>query len=267
MTIDWEAILTPKKKKRAKKTAVKKRASVQRTKRAATKTAKTAKKNAAKTAKKNAAKTKETKAEKVEITAPKFQTVLVKIRGTSPYVQHRFGQKAFERMRQQQAEGQTAKIKKAKRKPKDFEAYYRDAMHISTEGWIGISAAAFRNAMISACRVAGYVMKTGKLVLFVDPDGFDKVDGTPLVKITKGTPRKHEMPLPNDNGKMDIRVRPMWAPGWECQLKIRFDADQISLNSVLNLLMRAGLQVGVGEGRHDSKKANGLGWGCFEIVR
>jgi len=32
-----------------------------------------------------------------------------------------------------------------------------------------------------------------------------------------------------------------------------------------NLLARAGLQVGIGEGRPDSKNSAGMGWGLFQI--
>jgi hypothetical protein len=38
-----------------------------------------------------------------------------------------------------------------------------------------------------------------------------------------------------------------------------------SLDDISNLLMRVGLQVGLGEGRPDSKKSAGMGWGTFEI--
>jgi hypothetical protein len=57
----------------------------------------------------------------------------------------------------------------------------------------------------------------------------------------------------------------MWREGWEAKLRIRYDADQFSLSDVSNLLARAGMQVGVGEGRPDSKDSAGLGWGLFSL--
>jgi hypothetical protein len=57
----------------------------------------------------------------------------------------------------------------------------------------------------------------------------------------------------------------MWEPGWEATVRIRFDADLFTITDVANLLRRAGLQVGVGEGRPDSKKSAGMGWGIFDI--
>jgi hypothetical protein len=50
-------------------------------------------------------------------------------------------------------------------------------------------------------------------------------------------------------------------------LNMRWDADQFSADDIINLLMRVGLQVGIGEGRYDSKKSAGLGWGGFEVIQ
>ena len=53
---------------------------------------------------------------------------------------------------------------------------------------------------------------------------------------------------------------------WEADLTVEFDADTITAESVVNLLDRAGRQVGVGEGRPFSKNSNGQGWGTFSVV-
>jgi hypothetical protein len=205
------------------------------------------------------------KTQAITISPPNFQVAEFRIRGTAPFVQHKFSQKARRLIRQTQEAGQTAKKGKAK-EPKDFAAECEACKHISTDGWCGIPAPAFRNAMISACRMAGYQMTRAKLAVFVVADGFDADDMTPLVKITKGEPQYSELMARVAMGKTDIRPRPMWAPGWEAVLKVRFDADQFTLSDVANLLMRAGMQVGVGEGRPDSPSSCGMGWGTFEIA-
>jgi hypothetical protein len=46
---------------------------------------------------------------------------------------------------------------------------------------------------------------------------------------------------------------------------VRFDADQFKASDVVNLLQRAGAQVGIGEGRPFSKSSNGLGYGTFDV--
>lgn len=201
----------------------------------------------------------------VVIHPPKFEVATVRIRGTAPYVQHAFSQKAIDTMIETQSLGSQAK-KGRTRAPKDFKAVYEAAMHKSRQGWCGIPASAFRNAMISACRTVGFKMTIAKLSLFVEADGFDAKDGTPLVKITKGQPHEHYASARNDNGSTDIRCRPMWDEGWEANIRIRWDAEQFSASDVMNLFSRVGMQVGIGEGRPDSRNSAGLGWGLFEVV-
>jgi hypothetical protein len=201
----------------------------------------------------------------VVISPPNIQTARFTIRGTAPYVQNAFSEKARTTMREKHEAGSTAG-KNRKKDPKDFQALYRGAMHVSRDGWHGIPAPAFRNALVSACRIVGFAMTRAKLSVFVEADGFDTTDGTPLVKITKGEPEYAEHFVRNETGVADIRPRPMWREGWEAVVSVRFDADQFTLTDVANLLMRVGVQVGVGEGRPDSKKSTGMGWGTFALV-
>jgi hypothetical protein len=201
----------------------------------------------------------------IKISPPNIQTAAFRLIGTAPYVQNRFGAKARGLMHDKQAAGSTAKSS-TRRSAKDFKAAYEDAMHKTCEGWCGIPAPAFRNACITACCVAGFAMTRAKLAVFVLADGFDKDDGTPLVKITKGKPEYTEMAVKNDSGVCDLRARPMWREGWECVLRLRYDADMFTVSDIANLVLRAGMQVGVGEGRPASKNSCGMGWGLFQIA-
>jgi hypothetical protein len=101
--------------------------------------------------------------------------------------------------------------------------------------------------------------------VFVKADGFDCDEGVPLVRVY-GEPRKLEMAVRNETGVADVRIRPQWVD-WSCKLQITFDADQFSTTDVANLLRRAGIQVGVGEGRPDSKRSTGMGWGTFDLKK
>lgn len=208
--------------------------------------------------------TTETQQRNIAIKAPNFQRIAILITGTSPYVQNKFSAKAREQMKAKQAAGSTAN-KSRQREAKDFEQCYRDAMHVSHQGWHGIPAPAFRNAMISACRTVGFKMTLAKLSVFVEADGLDKDDGTPLVKITKGEPHYFESLVKNESGVADIRPRPMWDEGWQARVVVRFDADQFTVEDVVNLMLRVGQQVGIGEGRADSSNSAGMGWGEFTV--
>jgi len=189
----------------------------------------------------------------------------VTIVGTAPLVIHAFWGKALEQLRQGQVEGSTAKKGKLREK-KDFRRMYDEARHISFEGWDGIHAGAFRAAMISACKLCGYAMTRAKLSIFVEEDGWDKNTGSPLVKISKGKPHYVEHAVRINNGAPDLHARPMWDPGWEAQLRLWWDMDQFKSEDVMNLINRAGLQVGICEGRPDSKRSAGCGWGTFSAV-
>ena len=58
----------------------------------------------------------------------------------------------------------------------------------------------------------------------------------------------------------------VFAPGWEAKVTIRWDSEQFSGADIANLLRRVGEQVGLLEGRPDSRQSAGMGWGLFEIV-
>lgn len=202
------------------------------------------------------------KPERVTITAPKIVTASFNIAGTAPLVQARFSAKAKQMLMRKMADPTSAKGKKV-RDARDFDRDCREAMHVTTEGRQGIPAAAFRNAMISACRLIGFKMTLAKLSVFVEADGFDAVDGVPLVHFD-GEWERLDMHTRNATGVVDVRVRPMWRQ-WSANVRVKFDADQFNLADVSNLLLRAGTQVGIGEGRPDSKSSAGIGFGTFEI--
>lgn len=198
----------------------------------------------------------------VTVSAPNMQVVELFIRGIDPYVQNKFAAKAMAQIMATQAAGSTARSKK-KREPKDFDKVCDDATHHSRDGWVGIPAPAFRNGMISACRLIGFKMTLAKLAVTVKADGYDRDDGTPLVRIY-GHHRRHDGAARNDNGSVDIRCRPMWE-SWMAKVQVRYDADTFTAQDIANLMLRVGLQVGIGEGRNDSKDSCGIGWGSFDL--
>lgn len=206
---------------------------------------------------------KTTTKQEVAITAPRIKGVKVKLKGTAPYMQSRFSQKAMLGMMDKMTGVTKAGTKKVREK-RDFNADFENAKHVSTEGWIGIPASSIRAAMISACRLTGFTMTRAKLSVFVPAEGYDKVDGQPLVRIY-GEPEPNTAPVRNATGVFDIRCRPMWRE-WYAMPTIRFDEDQFGLEDVLNLLRRVGEQVGLGEGRPDSRASAGLGFGTFEVL-
>lgn len=196
----------------------------------------------------------------VIISAPKFNTVEVLLQGTAPLVVARFANKVG--LMAKMAEGKSANSKKD-RSARDYDKEAEAARYRSPEGWEGINAAAFRCGMISACRLVGFKMTLAKLSVFVEAESFD-ADGVPLVRVY-GKSETYTAHTRNATGVVDIRSRPMYKQ-WAIKLRVRFDADQFTAQDVYNLIARVGGQVGLCEGRPDSKSSAGCGFGTFEVV-
>jgi hypothetical protein len=200
--------------------------------------------------------------EVINVTAPDFRLIPLTLVGTAPLVQSRFTAKAMQAMKASMEAGQTSK-KGKERKARDFEDDFQNAMHKSTDGWVGVPAAAIRNACIDVCRMVGFKMTHAKMSIFVKADGNDAVDGIPLIRLDAGEPERLEMAT-RIQQTTNITIRPIWRK-WRLHVVLRFDAGQFTASDVVNLIARAGVQVGIGEGRPYSRMSNGLGYGTFEI--
>ena len=212
-------------------------------------------------------KMKEQTKEEIHIAPPNIKIGEVWIKGTAPLVMHKFSHKAKMQIKAKQEAGTTA-TKNRKKEAKNFEDCFNESRHISFEGWDGIPAAAFRNACISACRLVGFKMTYAKMSLFVKEDGWDRDEGTPLVRIISDNPPRMLESMVRIGGitkTVDISVRPQWLD-WGARLRFKYDADQFTASDVINLIARAGLQCGICEGRPDSSNSTGMGWGTFEVV-
>ena len=201
--------------------------------------------------------------EVVSIKAPNFQTATFKVKGSAPLVIHRFSKKTKEEMKQKMETGKAASSKK-NREPKDTDSLYLESRYISGDGWDGFHAGAIRGALISACRLVGFRMTLAKLSLFVVADGWDKHEPQiPLIHIY-GQPQKQEDMARVETGQPYVTVRAAYYD-WSAKITLRWDGDQFTLVDVTNLLSRVGQQVGICEGRPDSKNSAGMGWGLFDI--
>ena len=214
----------------------------------------------------NGTKAKATKAAAIEATegqisipAPNIQVIEFPIVGTSPLILHKWSEKAIAMIRDKQAKKAVA-AKAAKNPEEEFNG----ARYISTEGWDGAPAVAFKSAMVGACRQTGKAisMTLAQRLFFVLPDAY-LPDGTPLIRI-HGEPRMHESMVRVGMGVADIRYRPIYMP-WRANLRVRFNAGIISAEQVANLVQLAGLSEGVGEWRPSAPKSATGTFGCWEI--
>lgn len=203
----------------------------------------------------------------VVIKAPNMATAEFRIEGTAPLVVHRIDQKVADGFKSKIEQG-TQPTGKKRHEARDLDDICEAAKYIGeTDGkrWEGFNASAIRCAMISACRLCNFKMTLAKLSVFVIEDGRDVLNPLyPLVRI-KGKSERTELIGRTETGVAMLTVRPMYYP-WSATLNIRFDADQFKVQDITNLLSRVGEQVGICEGRPDSKNSAGMGWGTFRVL-
>lgn len=203
------------------------------------------------------------KTQTVTIKPPNFGVATFKIIGAAPLVIHRFSEKTKNQMKEKMETGKASGSKK-NRDAKSTDDIYNDARYIAPEGWDGFHASAVRCALISACRLVGFKMTLAKLSLFVEADGWDaKEPQIPLIRIY-GKPTKQEDMARVETGQPYVTVRAAYH-NWSAKVRVRWDADQFTIGDVTSLLSRVGMQVGIGEGRPDSKNSAGMGWGLFTV--
>ena len=199
----------------------------------------------------------------ITIKPPNFGIAEFCIHGTAPLVIHRFSAKTKNEIKLKMEAGKAASSRK-NREAKNTDALYNEARYRSKNGWDGFHAACIRNAMISACRLVNFKMTLAKLSIFVEADGWDESEPQiPLIRIY-GDPVKQEDMARVETGQPYVTIRAAYHD-WNAKVKIRWDADQFTLADVTNLLARVGAQVGIGEGRPDSKNSAGMGWGLFGL--
>lgn len=205
-------------------------------------------------------------AQTVTIKPPNFGTAAFRIEAEPgvPLVIHRFSAKTKQQMKEKMETGKAASSKR-NREAKATDDLYDESRYRSADGWDGFNASSIRAAMISACRLVGFKMTLAKLSLFVVADGQDATEKQiPLIRIL-GDPIKQEDMARVETGQPYVTVRAAYHD-WKAVVRIRFDMDQFTAQDVSNLMQRVGGQVGIGEGRPDSKNSAGMGWGLFRIV-
>lgn len=185
------------------------------------------------------------------------KVVEIPIIGETELITHPMSKKAQEMMLEKQI-APAGQIRK-KKEPKDPEREYLEAFHLLSDGSPGFPASGFKAAIVGACRgVDCLPMTRAKVIFRVDGD-----DGDDLVRIY-GIPYKRQDMVRLETGVADIRFRPGFKK-WGAILRVKYDADQITLESVVNLLNRGG-QGGIGEWRPSAPKSHTGSFGCFHVA-
>jgi hypothetical protein len=219
----------------------------------------------------------------IEIAAPVFKTIHVKIRGIRPLIIHRFDQKAKAMIASSQTTP-TSETKNKARQPKQPFQLFLGALHTMPDGQPGFPARAFKAAIIDACRGTQLTMVETKVAIFVNGEGLDdlvRLVAPPLpapqtledVEYATQLKPYHARGVSmrcdvarNANGGADLRWRP-WLPQWSANLEIEFLASGgLNEKTVLTLLQKAGATSGVGEWRPGSPFSKTGTYGRFTVV-
>jgi hypothetical protein len=180
------------------------------------------------------------------IVLPKINLQQIKLRivGDSPLIVHAWSKKAKTQMLDKQ-------MKKAKgaKEAKDPERDYQESMYRMEDGTTpAFPAVAFKSAAVDACSHIEGVTK-------VEARGAFHIIGD-MIPI-KGKPSMREDMVRIGMGTADIRFRAEFRQ-WAVELHIRFNANVLSAEQVVNLFNTGGFAIGVGEWRPQTNGSFGM---------
>jgi hypothetical protein len=180
----------------------------------------------------------------VEMKRINIQRATIELVGDSPLIVHAWSAKAKKEMLDKQMK-KAATAKAAK----DPERDYEDAFYRLSDGTPAFPVIAFKAAAVSAGGRFSDGLKMTEL------RGSFHIEGE-LVAI-QGEPNMREDMVRVGMGTADIRYRPEFK-AWRVSLPIRFNADAISMDQIVNIFNLAGFGVGVGEWRPERDGQNGM---------
>ncbi len=192
-----------------------------------------------------------------------IQAALMKVRvvGTTPLITNKFSHESIKKMADAQQQN-----KAASRAPKDPIALYKQTMYLMPGGNAeddhpdcGVPSAAFKGAMVSATRFTNKAIPA----TFVRGAFHIVSDADMLTRIEYGEVRMREDRVVLPTGTSDLRYRAEFT-SWSAVLTIKYNANIINPERMINLLNIAGFSVGVCEWRPERGKGTGSS-GLFEV--
>ena len=178
-------------------------------------------------------------------------SITIPVSGDASLIMHKWSEKVKAEMRDKYM------LKKVGAKdPLNPEKNYEEATYFFRDGkTLGFPAVAFKAAIVRVCKMSGIAMTDARQMFFVVPNEGE------LVKIT-GERRMREDMVKLNGKSADLRYRPE-VLDWKANLTIRYNADLISEQQLVNLVNTAGFSCGVGEWRPERNGVNGT----FSVVK
>jgi hypothetical protein len=164
-----------------------------------------------------------------------IETVNVTLIGDTPLIVHRWSEKAKKEMLDKQMKRATAG-----REAKDPERDFRDSLYVLEDGSYGFPIIGFKAAAVTACTSIGSMTKVAARQAFHVDGEFAVIEGD--------EPTMREDMVRVGMGTADIRYRGEFK-NWFTTIAVKFNANVMSAEQILNLMQTAGFAVGVGEWR------------------
>ena len=179
----------------------------------------------------------------IELPRLNIKTMTIDLIGDSPLISHKWSDKAKGMMLNKQ-------MKKAagKKEAKDPEQDFRDSLYEIGDGRYGFPAVAFKSAAVDACSHVDGVTK-------VQARGAFHIAGEMVEIIGQPTPREDMVRV--GMGTADIRYRGEFKT-WRASVRVRFNANVLSDEQIVNLFNTAGFAIGVGEWRPQRDGSYGM---------
>lgn len=192
--------------------------------------------------------------EQIKLKPIKKQLVTLKIRNTSPLIQHAWDEKAkalmLEKMQGRKTKDRPIRV------PKDDMAA---ATYRLRDGGYCIPGMAFKAAIITAAhKDLGVDKVLVRKALFLRCP--EKVNGAPMIPIQCDPPIMREDCVRVGMGSTDLRYRPQFE-SWTAEVTLEIDAELLQISDLITLVNRAGFGVGVGEWRPEKDGE----FGRFEV--
>lgn len=184
------------------------------------------------------------KEETVVIKAINFQEAIITLEGDTSYIPHKWSDDNQKKILDKETKKATSKG------ARDIKAEYKSCFYYTRDGKYGVPICAIKKAVVSAGGRFNDLVMTQLRGSFVINEGEDVAE-------LEGEPQMRQDPVRVGNGGADIRFRPEFLK-WSIRLNVKFNADKISLEQVVNLFNLAGFGVGIGDWRPEKNGQHGM---------
>lgn len=190
--------------------------------------------------------------EEITVTRPSIRILTMRLTGETTLILQRFSQKAIRQIEEkQQGKNKTKTLR-------DPEAEFEAAKYLDADGKDSVPTIALKQMAVNASRYHDNLTK-------VDLKGALFVLGTfAELKFKKCVLRKDMVRLSGIGRTADVRYRPEYH-NWSVEFDLKYMANTITAEQILNLYLTAGFAIGLGENRPE-KSGNTFGQFTAEIL-